>query len=264
MNKEAIEQQLKTSWAGRNLWYYDVIDSTNNKVMEMGAEGAPHGTTVVADQQNGGKGRRGRTWISPSKTNIYVSILLRPDFEVTKAPMITLLMAYSIAEALREACQLDVKIKWPNDIILNKKKICGILTEMSMKDHSMDYVVIGVGINVNNEEIPQELRKSATSLKLETGKAVDRAALLARILERFEKDYEAFCRAGDLSEIQNAYNRILVNVDKQVRVLEPGNEYQATAHGINHLGELLVEKEDGTMENIFAGEVSVRGVYGYV
>lgn len=264
MNKEAIEKELKSDWAGRNLWYYDEIGSTNDRVLELGEEGAPHGTTVVADQQNGGKGRRGRTWLSPSGTNIYVSILLRPEFDVQKAPMLTLLMAYSVTEVLRETEGLDARIKWPNDIVLNKKKICGILTEMTMKESSIDYVVIGVGINVNNEEIPQELTQSATSLKLETGKVTDRSILLARILERFEKDYEAFVKAGDLSPFQNGYNRILVNKENQVRVLKPGNEYQAVAHGINHLGELMVEKEDGTRETVFAGEVSVRGIYGYV
>lgn len=264
MNKETIEKELKGNWAGRNLWYYDEIGSTNDMVMELGEEGAPHGTTVVADQQNGGKGRRGRTWLSPSGTNIYVSILLRPEFDVQKAPMLTLLMAYSVTKVLRESEGLDARIKWPNDIVLNRKKICGILTEMTMKESSIDYVVIGVGINVNNEEIPEELTQSATSLKLETGKVIDRSILLSRILERFEKDYEAFARAGDLSPVQESYNQILVNRENQVRVLEPGNEYQAVAHGINHLGELMVEKEDGTRETVFAGEVSVRGIYGYV
>lgn len=264
MNKEEIENELKSNWVGKNLWYYDEIDSTNNRAMALGEERAPHGTTVVADQQNGGKGRRGRTWLSPSGTNIYVSILLRPEFDVQKAPMLTLLMAYSVTKVLRESEGLDARIKWPNDIVLNRKKICGILTEMTMRESSIDYVVIGVGINVNNEEIPEELTQSATSLKLETGKVIDRSILLSRILERFEKDYEAFARAGDLSPVQESYNQILVNRENQVRVLEPGNEYQAVAHGINHLGELMVEKEDGTRETVFAGEVSVRGIYGYV
>ena len=123
MNKEEIENELKSNWVGKNLWYYDEIDSTNNRAMALGEERAPHGTTVVADQQNGGKGRRGRTWLSPSGTNIYVSILLRPEFDAQKAPMLTLLMAYSVTEVLRETEGLDARIKWPNDIVLNKKKV---------------------------------------------------------------------------------------------------------------------------------------------
>lgn len=262
--EEEIRRFLKTKWAGQNLFCYDEIDSTNTCVLKLGEAGAIHGTVVVADQQNMGKGRRGRNWVSPPKTNIYMSLLLRPCFEAVKAPMLTLLMAYSVAEALMELEQVDAKIKWPNDIVLNKKKICGILTEMMMKEQTIDYVVIGVGINVNVGSIPQELRESATSLRIETGRELSRAALLARVLEKFEENYEQFCKAGDLSLIQDGYNRILVNAGNQVRILEPGNEYHGLAHGINHLGELQVEKEDGTEVSIFAGEVSVRGIYGYV
>lgn len=262
--EEQIRQCVTTKWAGRNLYCYDVVDSTNTCASRLGAAGAPHGTLVVADGQNAGKGRRGRTWVSPEGTNIYMSLLLRPEFEAVKAPMLTLLMAYSVAEALHELEQIDAKIKWPNDIVLNKKKICGILTEMTMKEQGIDSVIIGVGINVNGLCVPQELKESATSLRIETGRELSRAALLARVLEKFEQHYEQFCVVGDLSIIQEAYNRMLVNVGKEVRVLEPGDEYSAMSHGINHLGELQVEREDGTKCSIFAGEVSVRGIYGYV
>lgn len=262
--EEEIRRCLTSKWAGQHLFCYDAVDSTNTCVMRLAEEGAVHGTVVVADQQNHGKGRRGRNWVSPPGTNIYMSLLLRPDFEVGKAPMLTLLMAYSVAEALIELEQVDAKIKWPNDIVLNKKKICGILTEMMMKEQEIDYVIIGVGINVNGESVPQELKESATTLRIETGRELSREALLARVLEMFEKNYEQFCRAGDLSVIQDDYNRILVNVGKEVQVLEPGKEYRALSQGINHIGELQVEKEDGTKASIFAGEVSVRGIYGYV
>ena len=262
--EEEIRRYLKTRWAGKNLFCYDEVDSTNTSVMKIGEAGAVHGTVVVADQQNKGKGRRGRSWVSPPGTNIYMSLLLRPEFEVVKAPMLTLLMAYSVAEALIELEQVDAKIKWPNDIVLNKKKICGILTEMMMKEQEIDYVIIGVGINVNGESVPQELKKSATSLRIETGREVSREALLARLLEKFERNYELFCATEDLYAIQDGYNRIMVNVGNEVCILEPGNEYQALSHGINHLGELQVEKEDGTKASIFAGEVSGRGIYGYV
>ena len=262
--EEEIRRYLKTRWAGQNLFYYEEVDSTNTSMMKLGEAGAVHGTVVVADQQNKGKGRRGRSWVSPPGTNIYMSLLLRPEFEAVKAPMLTLLMAYSVAEALMELEQVDAKIKWPNDIVLNKKKICGMLTEMMMKEQEIDYVIIGVGINVNGESVPQELKESATTLRMETGRELSRAALLARVMEKFEKNYEQFCEAGDLSALQKDYNRILVNVGKEVRILEPGKEYQALSHGINHLGELQVEREDGTKASIFAGEVSVRGIYGYV
>ena len=261
--KFEIERLLESKWAGRNLFYYEEIDSTNTCAMRFGAKGMEHGTLVIAEQQSSGKGRRGRSWVSPAKDNIYMSLLLRPTFEVQKAPMLTLLMAYSVAEALEEE-QIEVQIKWPNDLILNKKKVCGILTEMSMKELKIDYVVIGIGINVNTEEFPQELERSATSFRIETGRKLSRSALIVRILQKFEFNYERFCTAGNLNPILDGYNRILVNVGKDVRILEPGNEYNAKAYGINSEGELMVEKEDGTSTAIFAGEVSVRGIYGYV
>ena len=135
---------------------------------------------------------------------------------------------------------------------------------MSIVEQEISHVVIGVGINVNTPDFPPELRESATSLKIETGITVSREALLACIMHKFEQNYKEFCEAGDLSAILEGYNQILVNRGKEVCILEPGNEYNAKAHGINHLGELQVEKEDGTYVSIFAGEVSVRGIYGYV
>ena len=262
--KYEIERFLNTSWAGRNLICLEETDSTNLRAMQLGKEGAVHGTLVVAEQQSMGRGRRGRSWVSPAGTNVYMSLLLRPEFEAAQAPMLTLLMAYSVAEALKESEQIDVQIKWPNDLILNKKKICGILTEMSMKDQQIGHVVIGVGINVNTETFPEELKESATSLRAETGRVLSREALLACVMNKFEENYKEFCEAGDLSCIKEGYNQILVNVGKEVRILEPGNEYNGKAHGIDHLGELKVEKEDGSMVSVFAGEVSVRGIYGYV
>lgn len=191
-----------------------------------------------------------------------MSLILKPDFSPELAPMLTLLMAYSAAQALQEREQIDVQIKWPNDLILNGKKICGILTEMSMDEREIGRIVIGVGVNV--EAFPEELQGSATSLKRELGRTIVRERLLAELLNRFEANYEAFCKVGDLSFIMEGYNQILVNRGREVRILEPGNAYNAKAYGINHLGELQVEKEDGTRESIFAGEVSVRGIYGYV
>lgn len=264
MTTEKIKSCLKTRWAGQNLIYLDETDSTNTRARELGAAGAPHGTLVAAEMQNAGKGRRGRSWESPAGSSIYMTILLRPDFEPDRAPMLTLVMAHSIAAAIREQTCAEVGIKWPNDLVVNRKKICGILTEMSAGTDGIHYVLIGVGINVNTEQFPEELADKATSLMRETGQRVDRAELIAAGMRKFEEDYERFCAAGNLSPFLEAYNRILVNRGQEVRVLEPGNEYNALAFGINETGELLVEKEDGSRESIFAGEVSVRGIYGYV
>ena len=264
VSKEEIKSYLKTRWAGQNLLYYSETDSTNTRAKRLGEDGAPHGTLAVAEQQNAGKGRRGRVWTSPPGTSIYMSILLRPKFGPDKAPMLTLVMACAVARALKEHEDILPKIKWPNDLVLNKKKICGILTEMSAEVDYINHVVIGVGINVNISSFPEELAGKATSLCLECGEQFRRAPLIAKVAEEFERCYEKFEMAGDLSPFLEEYNDILVNRDREVSIVEAGCERSGRALGINNVGELLVEYPDGTVEAVFSGEVSVRGIYGYV
>lgn len=244
--------------------FYRETDSTNVRIHQLAKEGLPEGTVVWADYQSSGKGRRGRSWESPAGTNLYFSILLRPQISPEKAPMLTLVMAYSTAKAIQIHLGMEPQIKWPNDLILNKKKICGILTEMHLKGQEISDVVIGVGINVNVTDFPEELKDKATSLYLERGRKADREELLQQVLKEFGKQYELFQKEQDLGFLQEEYNQMLVNRGKEVLVLEPGHEYQGTALGIDRGGELLVEKEDGKVEAVFAGEVSVRGIYGYV
>ena len=167
-------------------------------------------------------------------------------------------------EALREKTELDIGIKWPNDLVVSGKKISGILTEMSAEIDYINHVVIGIGINVNMESFPEDIAKTATSLRIEAGKEFRRFELIAAIMEHFEKAYEAVCEAGSLEPIMEDYNRLLVNCGRRVRVLEPEHEYDALALGIDKTGELQVECEDGSRKSVFAGEVSVRGIYGYV
>ena len=248
----------------KKIIYYKQIDSTNTELARLATKGAEHGTVVVAELQTAGKGRRGRQWESPAGENIYMSILLRPNCVPDKAPMLTLVMAYSVGEALKALGFSEVQIKWPNDLVLSGKKICGILTEMQLKDSELDYVVVGVGINVNTSSFPKELQDTATSLYLESGIIFDRERLIESVAKYFDQSYRQFLEAQDLSFLKEAYNDMLVNVGKEVRVLEPGNEYIAYAQGINSEGELLVHTKEGEERRIYAGEVSVRGVYGYV
>lgn len=261
---EELKSQIDTQWAGQHICYYEETDSTNIRAKQLGEEGMPHGTLAVADRQSAGRGRRGRGWETPKGCSICMSILLRPEIPPVKAPMLTLVMAQSVAEGLKEATGVDVQIKWPNDIILNKKKLVGILTEMSTEIDYINHVVIGVGINVNMTDFPEELKEKATSLKIEMGHSLKRSPIIAAVMRSFEKNYAFFLEAGDLKPIQKAYNNLLVNREKEVRILGAKEEYNAFALGINEDGELLVRREDGTVEAIFAGEVSVRGIYGYV
>lgn len=264
MSSAEIESLLETAWAGRDVLYLDETDSTNVQAKKLGEAEGKHGTLIVSDRQTAGKGRRGRGWDSPSGASIYMSILLRPDILPDKAPMLTLVMALAVARAVREITGEEAGIKWPNDIVLNKKKICGILTEMSAEIDYINHVVIGVGINVNTEDFPEEIKKIATSLFIETGKKWKRSEFIAAVMKYFEEYYEIFLKTQNLKMLQEIYNGFLVNKDSQVRVLEPGNEFDGWALGINETGELLVRKADGEITEIYAGEVSVRGIYGYV
>lgn len=261
---EAVECFLKTKWAGRSLHYLREVNSTNQFIKTLAEEGAPEGTLVTADIQTQGKGRIGRIWTTAPNANIAMSLLLRPGTAPDRISMVTLVMGLAVAKACRKLYDLPAGIKWPNDVVVNGKKLCGILTEMQVEGTAVKYVVIGTGINVNTREFPEEIRQTATSLLLELGKENSRAELMAECMNYFEMYYEKYLQTEDLSLLQEEYNELLLNRNRGVRVLEPGNEYAGVALGINKEGELLVEKEDGTKTAVYAGEVSVRGVYGYV
>ncbi len=268
-SESEIASRLQTKWAGRRLVFFESTGSTNPDAKRFAEEGAPHGTTVVADRQTAGRGRRGRSWESPAGRSIYFTSIVRPAFVPDKASMITLVMALSVAEAIQEVTGIPTGIKWPNDIVVNGKKVVGILTEMSMTPemNEIQFLVAGVGVNVNQEsleEFPEDLRGTATSLKIESGRQFDRAALLAEILARFEESYETFERTVDLSGLRARYESRLVGRNAVVRVLDPAGEYTGISRGITETGELIVEKESGERTLVYAGEVSVRGLYGYV
>ena len=264
LSKYELESRLDTQWLGKEIVYKEVVGSTNAEVRKLAEDGAKDGLLVVADSQTQGKGRRGRIWESPKGTNLYFSMLLKPGFEPDKASMITLVAAYSVAKVIRETTGLDAKIKWPNDIVVGKKKVCGILTEMSMERDYIHHVVVGIGINVNEEKFPEELEEMATSLKKEKGCLVSRANLLSAILLQFEEDYLKFLAMEDLRPFLDEYNKILVNKGALVKVLDPKGEFSGIAGGIGADGRLIVFKENGQIEQVYAGEVSVRGMYGYV
>lgn len=261
---EEVESRLHTAWAGRPVKYFEEITSTNEYAKKIAEEGAPEGMLVIADEQTKGKGRTGRAWATPKGTAIAMTLLLRPKLPPARVSMVTLVMGLAVAQACRSLYELPVGIKWPNDVVIDGKKLCGILTEMSAEMTAVNYVVIGTGINVNVRKFPEEIRQIATSLDLELGHETSRAELIAECMRYFEQDYEKFIETQDLSLLLDEYNGMLLNKDRIVRVLEPGHEYLGTARGIDLEGRLLVDREDGTRAEIYAGEVSVRGIYGYV
>ena len=264
LSKEEIESCLKTQWAGRNLIYYPVTDSTNTRIQQMAEEGAVHGSVAVAGEQTAGKGRRGRSWIDPPGAGIAMSILLRPEISSENASMLTLVAALAATKAIRTLTGLDAKIKWPNDVVLSGKKAVGILTQMSTEEDAIRYVIVGIGVNVNREHFPEEIEQTATSLKLESGRTISRSSLVAEILQEFETYYARFLEKNDLSELCAEYDSWSANVGRVVRVLDPAGEYSGEALGIDSRGQLLVKCAPGEIRRVISGEVSVRGIYGYV
>ena len=261
-NETTIADQIHTKWAGKTVHFARETDSTNLWIKRLAKEGAPEGTLALAEFQSAGRGRLGRSWEVPEGTSVMMSILLRPKFEPQYAPTLTLVMGMAVAKAVKNL-GFDVSIKWPNDVVVSHKKICGILTEMGVRDGKIDFAVIGVGINVNIREFPEEMADKATSLYLESGREFDRSQLPGLVMEAFEEYYEKFAATCDLRGLKEEYESILANYNQPVRVLakEP---YEGVARGITDGGELLVEKTDGTIVAVSAGEVSVRGLYSYV
>ena len=255
-----------TKWAGKTRYHFKSIDSTNKKAKELAEVGCPHGTLVTAESQLAGIGRRGRSWSSEENTGIYMTMVLRPQIEVAQTSMLTLVAAVAVAKAIEKQVDMTCNqpyIKWPNDIVINKKKVCGILTELSLKGTTMDYLVIGIGINVLNQNFPEEIKETASSLLLETGKEIEKESLIEDVWEAFERYYELFLKNKNLSALQTEYEALLINKNEKVKVLDPLGEFEGIARGITPTGELIVET-DGKEVLVSAGEVSVRGIYGYV
>lgn len=280
-DRQGIMKHLHTAELAQNVVFKTETGSTNQDVMELSDQGAAHGTLVCAAMQTAGRGRRGRTWISPADANTYFSLLLKPAFAAEKAPMLTLLAAIACAEAIGEqlaaaagdgAVPCEAGIKWPNDIVIRRadgsgswKKICGILTEMRMEDREIRDVVIGIGINVNQTVIPEEIRNTASSMQLETGREFDRSLLTASFADHFEPLYERFLTDLSMKPFRPEYESLLVSMGKRVRILDPAGEYEGTAAGIDESGALTVIPDGtDTPVAISSGEVSVRGVEGYI
>ena len=260
---EELKSIQKTKWVGKEIFYFPTIDSTNTKAKQLAEEGCPSGTLVVADQQEAGRGRRGRAWESQRGSGIFMTLLLKPEILPDTASMLTLVAALAVSCAIRRLTGRPAGIKWPNDIVMGGKKLCGILTEMSAQIDYINHVVIGIGINVHQESFGEELARTATSLYLQTGERGNRARLIEEILEQFERYYAVFLETQDLSGLVKEYEEHLVNMHQSVRVLDPKEPFDGKAMGITARGELIVDTWE-SRRIVSAGEVSVRGIYGYV
>lgn len=264
MTEAEIKSLMHTEWVAKEVLYFDTIDSTNTKAQELVEKGYPSGTLVVADKQESGKGRRGRSWVSPSGTGIFMTLMIKPDINPNNASMLTLVAALAVAKAITSVTGEEALIKWPNDIVINGKKVCGILTEMNAQFDYINHIVVGIGINVHNESFPEEISQMASSLMIEAGgKRFHRAQIIAETMSYFEQYYDTFLKTQDLSALVREYDELLVNRNKSVRVLDPKEPFDGKAMGITPKGELIVDTWE-SRKLVSSGEVSVRGIYGYV
>lgn len=254
---QEIADRLQTKWMGRKAVLLEEVDSTNLAAKRMAAEGAPEGTLILARRQTAGRGRMGRSWKSPEEGCIFMTVLLRPGLPPQSAPVLTLLVGMAVCKAVRQTTGLLAEIKWPNDVLLDGKKICGILTEMSAEMEEIHYVAAGIGINVNVPALPEEISKTATSLAIAGGKAYCRADVVAAVLLELEVLYERYLAEGSFSGFVREYEALCHTVGRKVAVI--GRETrEGTAVGVCETGELLVELSSGGILAVNSGEVSVR------
>ncbi|MCX8130763.1 MAG: biotin--[acetyl-CoA-carboxylase] ligase [Clostridia bacterium] len=273
LNAYEIAYGMETKLLGKETVYFDVIDSTNTYAKRLAGEGCTDGTLVVADIQTAGRGRLGREWDSAGGKGIWMSVVFRPSILPEDVQIITLAASVAVVEALRAVCGLKAGIKWPNDILIDGKKVCGILTEINAEMERVNYVVLGIGINVNHEveDFGDNLRGLATSLKVNSGqkdcRVFKRSEIIKKVLVELERIYfginsiHTYNKA--LADIIRLWKKYSITLGKRVRVTFRGSEFTGTAIDITDDGKLVIDCDDGMRREVISGEVSVRGLLGY-
>jgi BirA family biotin operon repressor/biotin-[acetyl-CoA-carboxylase] ligase len=256
LTPEMLRQRLKGSLFGKRIYHFFKTDSTNRVALELGHAGEPEGTVVLAEEQTAGRGRAGRVWHSDRAVGIYVTVLLRPRLAPVQAPLLTMMAGLSARSAVQAVTGLTVDLKWPNDLLLNGKKTGGILTEMHAEPGQIRFVIVGIGLNVNQEKLPGALADTATSLRVETGKSQSRMELLVRLLREFENDYNRFLREGVESVVARFEEVSTYAKGKRVRVTNGIETYVGTTAGLGPEGLLQVERDDGKVMTVIAGDVT--------
>lgn len=256
----------KTAVVGQELRCFDEIDSTNTYAKQIALSGAPDGTIIVANCQTAGRGRMDRSFQSPRDKGIYLTVLLRPDLPAERVIPVTALAGVAVCDAVERVCGVRPGLKWPNDPVLGSKKLCGILTEMSMEAETgrLQYLVVGIGLNVLQmpEDFSPDVAEMATSLAMALGHPVSRPALTAALIEALDHLYTAL-KNGDMAEYLAIYRRDCINLGKTVQIISPAGRETVTAVGIDRDFGLVVRTADGSEKTVRSGEVSVRGLYGY-
>ena len=256
LTPDLLKRRLKGSLFGKRVFHYFKMDSTNRAAIELGFAGEPEGTVVMAEEQTAGRGRAGRSWHSEKGTGLYVSILLRPRLAPAQTPLLTMLAGISAQAAVEAVTGLAPELKWPNDLLLNGKKLGGILTEMHAEPSAVRFVVVGIGINTNQEKFPAELAAIATSLRKESGRITFRLELLVRLLSQFESDYSRFLSEGARFVVERFQEVSNFAKGRRVRVDTGLESYVGTTAGLSPDGLLLVKRENGPATTVIAGDVT--------
>ncbi len=251
---------LNNKIIGKSILVLDSVDSTNDYIKRIGNSRAANGTVVVAREQKNGKGRLGRSWQSKKDESIMLSILLKPNITPSQVSQITPLVGLAVCKALREVTKLNCMIKWPNDIVVGSKKLVGILTEMSTERDSVEYIVTGIGINVDQTDFPDEIAHKATSILLETGKHFDKNRLLINVLEQLEKEFSE-TNLELTPDALEQYVNMCISIGKSVRFMRGTRQMCGTAVDVAVDGQLQVVLPDGSPCLVNSGEVTVQGIY---
>lgn len=271
INSKEIMEERESKLLGRNVIYFSQIDSTNNYAKKIAQEGCEEGTVVIADMQTSGRGRLGRKWSSKDKKGILLSVVLKPEISIEELQIITLAASVAVVEAVYELTGIALGVKWPNDIILDGKKVCGILTEAGMEMDKINFVVLGIGLNVwhEKEDFAGELEEKATSLSIYlrqkgqlNGIIIMRSELIKKILYKLEKLYDKI-NSGDLGLITALWKKYSVTLGKEVLIAVKGEKHCGVAMDITNEGRLVVECMDGTRKEVLSGEIFVKGLLGY-
>lgn len=258
LRPEGLREALKSTIFSNNISLFESTDSTNGQAKDLCVQGAPEGTLVLAEQQTAGRGRRGRTWQSPGRVNLLLSIVLRPPIEPERAFVLTMILALAAGDGVSDICGLRPVIKWPNDLYVGGRKLAGILTEFSVKENRIEYMVLGMGLNVNwdPDENP-DILNPATSLLRETGHRINREDLLVRIMKHFDESYKILL-SGKIMGFYRKWNKRSMVLGQEVEVESDGKILQGTARKIDKKGALILRDSQGTDREILHGDVSLR------
>jgi BirA family biotin operon repressor/biotin-[acetyl-CoA-carboxylase] ligase len=247
-----------SSTLGRHIHLYDKLESTQTEAHRLVANGSGHGTLIIAERQTSGRGRMGRPWHSPAGLGIWMSLVITPQLTLPFAPQITLLTAVALCRTIRKNYQVDIGIKWPNDLLIKGRKVSGILVESSGEDERIRYMVVGVGIgcNLESEDYPEELREIATSLTMETGVRIDRTQLIAGFLQQFEELYGLYLEKG-FAPIRTLWESLSVSLHKPIHILSGGEWIEGIALGIDEMGALIIRQSNGEALHVYSGETNI-------